>query len=1012
MRTGARWLAFFSAVSVAVSCGSDEADEPDPVAEGSATAIAADSPTPSRELADLVAAANPVASENALPGTSAWRLTSTAQGGQLEGYASVTSVQHGESIPVHVRADVNTTVRWDLYRMGYYGGQLGRLVASGGPFGAGPQPTPSTSSSTGLVECRWPVSFSLKTEVSWTSGFYLIKLTRSDGRQKYVPIVLRADERKGVAIVQVSVTTWQAYNNWGGESLYNDALGLPGGHAYKVSFNRPYADGNGTAEYFWFEHYFHIWAESKGYDLGYVTNVDVDRDPSLLEGQRLFLSVGHDEYWSFDERNNVQAALDKGVNLAFLSADSALWQVRLEPGADGTARRTEVCYKEQAPASDPLGNSARSTVLFRDPPVNRPENALLGVMSEAWELVDLPWVVRGSDSWVYEGTGVADGDSIPLVVGYESDKVFDNGRSPAGLSILANSPVLDSDGRPTWHNATLYTAASGAFVFAAGAHRWSFGLSYPGRADVRVQRVTENLFARAGLAPALAGSDFGAREPRASDYSSAALGVATFAGAPWQEGLVNGPAASARFRRPAGVATDSAGNIYVADTGNHVIRKIANDAQRTVTTIAGTGAPGLGEGAGLQAALNAPQGITVGSGGALFVADTRNNRIVRIARDPPYMVSTWAGSPSGRSGKTDGNGTSGPRFFFPMGIVAVGSDLYVADTRNSRLRRIDSGRNVTTIVGAAGSGLTDGSGGSARMKHPSAIASVGGNLYVVDTGNRRIRSVALDGAYTTRTVAGSSIGGFADGAASSALLMPWGGIAVVGIDVFIGDTGNSRIRLLRAGRVTTHAGDGRAGSRDGAGAIASFSLPMGLAALPDHTLVVANQGSSTIGLVGGAIGGGAGEGGGGSDAGPAPDGGSDGGSADAGAPDAGAADAGVIDAGVSDAGLGDGGTPDAGVADGGTPDAGSGPKPPNAILIGGPFSGRAPLQVYVDGTSTKSSNAGGWISRFGWDLGDGTTSTRGFLYHTYSIPGRYRVVLQAFDEGGRVGTAERVITVN
>jgi hypothetical protein len=285
-------------------------------------------------------------------------------------------------------------------------------------------------------------------------------------------------------------------------------------------------------------------------------------------------------------------------------------------------------------------------------------------------------------------------------------------------------------------------------------------------------------------------------------------------------------------------------------------------------------------------------------------------------------------------------------------------------------------------------------------------------LYVVDTGNRRIRSVALDGAYTTRSVAGSSIGGFADGAASSALLMPWGGIAVVGSDVFIGDTGNSRIRLLRAGRVTTHAGDGRAGSRDGAGAIASFSLPMGLAALPDHTLVVANQGSSTIGLVGGAIGGGAGGGGGGSDAGPAPDGGSDGGSADAGAPDAGAPDAGVIDAGVSDAGLGDGGTPDAGVADGGTPDAGSGPKPPNAILIGGPFSGRAPLQVYVDGTSTKSSNAGGWISRFGWDLGDGTTSTRGFLYHTYSIPGRYRVVLQAFDEGGRVGTAEQVITVN
>jgi sugar lactone lactonase YvrE len=998
MGTGARWIAFFAVVSILVvaSCGSDDASESELVAEGPAPAISGESPaTPGP--ANLVDAANPIASENTLAGTSAWRITSAANGSQLEGYASVTSVQHGDLIPVHVRADVGTTVRWDLYRMGYYGGQLGRLVATGGPFPAGPQPAPSANGSTGLVECRWPVSFSLRTDVSWASGFYLIKLTRADGRQTYVPIVLRADERKDVAVVQLSVTTWQAYNTWGGESLYGDKLGLPGGHAYKVSFNRPYADGNGTAEYFWFEHYFQIWAESKGYDLGYVTNVDVDRDPSLLERQRLFLSVGHDEYWPVDERNNVQAALDKGVNLAFLSADSAFWQIRLEQDSEGTSRRTEVSYKEQAVASDPLGKSARSTVQFREPPVNRPENALLGVMSEAWELVDLPWVVRGSGSWLYEGTGVADGDSIPLIVGYESDKVFENGNSPVGLSILAASPVLDSDGRPTWHNGTLYTAASGAFVFAAGAHRWSFGLSYPGRADVRLQRMTENLFTRAGLTPALAGSDFGARVPRASDYSSAAAGVATLAGAPWQEGLVNGPSAAARFRRPAGVAVDSTGNIYVADTGNHVIRKIANDAQRTVTTVAGTGAPGFGEGAGLQAALNAPQGITVGSGGALFVADTRNNRIVRIARDPPYTVSTWAGSSSGRSGNTDGNGTSGPRFFFPMGIVAVGSDVYVADTRNSRLRRIDSGRNVTTVVGAVGQGLADGSGGSARMKWPSAITVAGGTMYVVDTGNRRIRSVALDGAYTTRTLAGSSIGGFADGTASSALLMPWGGIAVVGSDVFIADTGNSRIRVLRAARVTTYAGDGRASFRDGAGAVASFSVPMGLAALPDRTLVVVNEGSSIIGLVGAAVV--VGGGGGGSDAGPPPDGGT-------------VTDGGLVDAGVTDGGALDAGTPDAGIADGGAPDAGSGPKPPNAILSGGPFSGRAPLQVYLDGTATRSSKPGGWISRFAWDLGDGTASTRGFLYQTYSSPGRYRVVLRAFDESGRVGTAEQLIIVN
>jgi sugar lactone lactonase YvrE len=428
------------------------------------------------------------------------------------------------------------------------------------------------------------------------------------------------------------------------------------------------------------------------------------------------------------------------------------------------------------------------------------------------------------------------------------------------------------------------------------------------------------------------------------------------------------------------VAADSAGNVYVADSGNHVIRRIANDAQHTVTTIAGTGSPGLGEGPGMQAALDTPQAIAVAADGTLYVADTRNNRIVRIARDAPHNVSSWAGSPSGRSGKVDGNGTAA-KFFFPMGITAAGGDLYVADTRNSRIRRIDAGRNVTTVVGAAGQGLADGSGASARIKWPTGIAAAGGAIYFVETGNRRIRRVALDGVYTTRTLAGAGIGGFADGPAASALLMPWNGIAAVGTDVFVGDTGNSRIRVLRASRVSTFAGDGRVASTDGAGPASSFALPMGLAVLPSGTLVVADEGSSTIRLVGaGVVSGG---GGGSGDAGPPPD---------AGPPDA--------------------GPPDAGPPDAGTADAGTGPRPPNAVMTGGPLTGRAPLRVYLDATASKSGNPGGWISRFQWDLGDGTTSTAGFLYKTYPVAGQYRVVVEVFDEGGRVSTAEKVITVS
>jgi sugar lactone lactonase YvrE len=435
------------------------------------------------------------------------------------------------------------------------------------------------------------------------------------------------------------------------------------------------------------------------------------------------------------------------------------------------------------------------------------------------------------------------------------------------------------------------------------------------------------------------------------------------------------------------VAVDRSGNVYVADTGNHAIRKIANDAQHTVTTIAGTGKPGRGTGAGAQAMLNVPVGIAVGSDGSLLVTDSHNSRIVRIANDSLHTVSTWAGSPSGANGQTDGNGTAA-RFFYPTGIVAVGSDLYVADTRNNRVRRIDAARNVTTVVGAAGAGLSDGSGSSARMKFPTGIAAAGGALYVVDTGNRRIRRVALDGTYATRTLAGTGIGGFADGAAATALLMPWGGVAVLGSDVFVGDTGNSRIRLLRNGRIGTFAGDGRAGSIDGAGPVARFMLPSGMAALADGTLVVADEGASTIRLVGGGVGGGTGGGA---------------------SPDAGTgADAGAADAG----GPPDAGTPDAGAPDAGSADAGSGPKPPTAAITGGPFVGRAPLSVFLDATSTRSANPGGWIKSFHWDLGNGTTSTRGYLYQTYTTPGRYVVIVQATDELGHVGVAQQVITVN
>lgn len=455
---------------------------------------------------------NPIVVENAQPGD-AWDISKGAKPGELEGYAGQVSVQHGEVIEIHARADAPHTLTWEAFRMGYYGGAGGRRVASGGPVQVGPQATPATDPKTGRVECAWPTTFRVQTQPDWTSGVYLVRLTRDDGLQRHVIVVVRADERKGVAVVQASVTTWQAYNDWGGESLYTTSTGQQGGFAKEASFDRPYAAQWGSGEFLYYESFFMLWAESRGYDLTYLTNVDLDRDPSLLDGQKLFLSVGHDEYWSGAERSAVETAISRGVNVAFLGADTLEWQIRLEASAAGAVRRREVCYK--GIDSDPQYGTPLQTSQWRSPALGRPENELVGIMYESYyRHQSYPWVVANSSHWVYAGTGVSDGDTLAPVVGYEFDRVFDNGRTPPNLTVLARSPVVAYDGTPGVHNASIYMAPSGAWVFAAGTIKWSWGLAGgigpPSVADRRVQRMTANLFDRAGLPASSAGATFGA----------------------------------------------------------------------------------------------------------------------------------------------------------------------------------------------------------------------------------------------------------------------------------------------------------------------------------------------------------------------------------------------------------------------------------------------------------------------------------------------------------------------
>src|SRR5258708_8792488 len=203
-------------------------------------------------------------------------------------------------------------------------------------------------------------------------------------------------------------------------------------------------------------------------------------------------------------RTNLKNAINSGVNVAFFSANSMYWQIRFEPNAAGVPARVEVTYQDCAtgntpPGPDPMWNVNNSIVTtnWRDPTVNLPENAILGVMYEQQVDNNYAYVVSGASSWVFANTGFVNGSSVPGIVGYEYDKVWNNGLTPANLTVLSNSPVHGCcGGFSSFSNSTLYTASGGARVFASGTMQWSLGLaSIQGNtyANAGIQQATANI---------------------------------------------------------------------------------------------------------------------------------------------------------------------------------------------------------------------------------------------------------------------------------------------------------------------------------------------------------------------------------------------------------------------------------------------------------------------------------------------------------------------------------------
>jgi hypothetical protein len=471
--------------------------------------------------------AHAIADENAKPGDADWRIDRPSLNGEIEAYAGQVSVQPGETLDVYVSTKAaGAKFDADVYRMGWYGGAGARNVRSIKNVDGDDQgrwdplhglqdcKTCKVDPATLLVQANWKRSLQVKIPSDWASGYYLVRLhERKTDTATYVIFIVRDDASHAAIVVQASTNTWQAYNTWGDASFYgsfgaNRKYVAKTRRAYRVSYDRPYDPmmrderNDGAGEFFSWEYNFVRWAESQGYDMTYTTSVDVSLRGDTLQRHRMVISLGHDEYWTKQQRDAFEAARDAGTNIAFFGGNEAYWQARLDASPAGTPGRILTEYKDAA--LDPLArsNPKEATVLFADPPVSRPQSQLSGLAYGSNTQPDyMAWRPANLDTWIFAGSGIVDGQSFPGIVGYEYDHIAAPAERPPGLVVVGSSPVNGFLGSDTAASA-LYTAPSGAEVFAAGTVAWAWGLDDFGHeergafADDRLRRVTKNIMDR------------------------------------------------------------------------------------------------------------------------------------------------------------------------------------------------------------------------------------------------------------------------------------------------------------------------------------------------------------------------------------------------------------------------------------------------------------------------------------------------------------------------------------
>jgi hypothetical protein len=447
----------------------------------------------------------------------------------IEGYSGDISYAPGEELQLHLSSpspDCDLTIT-------RLGGERAVVFEQKKVEGIVEHPVPVDASSHG---CNWPVAFRLPIPLDWKTGYYEVTMRVSDAGGTYTQrnrrsaestcyFVLRSSEpgKNSRILLQLSTNTYNAYNNWGGSSLYayHGRAGLQG---HQVSYLRPPA-----SQFSRWELPFVVWAEANGYAIDYATNLDLELHPELVKSYQLLLSVGHDEYWSGPMRDTVEGFAAGGGNVAFFSGNTCCWQVRWDAETKSLLSWKQWFNQDEkySPVADTIPELA---TLWGHHLVARPENTMTGVgflhggyHKSHGQLMDGSgaYRVHRPDHWLFEKTNLEAGTEFggkDTIVGYECDGCeiewrdglpFPTHRdgTPETFTVLATAPAKWAPGDSWWYdrwpgpdhtgNAVLglYTTTGGGTVVTVGSTDWAHGLAGD---DPAVMQITRNVLDRLG----------------------------------------------------------------------------------------------------------------------------------------------------------------------------------------------------------------------------------------------------------------------------------------------------------------------------------------------------------------------------------------------------------------------------------------------------------------------------------------------------------------------------------